>query len=339
MFENLIKTLEILEGGSTYTMDIECDKDGYIDKECPNQDCMSKFKVLAEDWKGKISEEHVCCPFCGHVAPANSWWTTEQIEQAKEQAVRSIGAMINDSIEKDVKQFNRHSPKKGFIRVSMKFSGSTYAPNLPAEALEEMEQKITCEKCGTHYAVIGSAFYCPCCGHNSARQTFFNSIEKVKSKINNLEVVRNAIADVNGKDEAARTCESLVETSTSDLVVAFQRLCECAYPQMPNSGKIKKNEFQRLSDGSALWKNLVGRGYEDWLEPGEFIKLKKCFQQRHLLQHKDGIVDRDYIDRSFDKTCSVGQRITIKATDILEYAAIVEKLGGIILGLLNSSQK
>lgn len=217
--------------------------------------------------------------------------------------------------------------------MSMKFSGRTSFINLPASALEEMEQKIQCEKCGARYAVVGSAFYCPCCGHNSAKLTFFNTIDKVKAEINNLDVVRKAL-EVVSKDEAARTCTSLVETSVPDLVVAFQRLCECVYPQIEGAKPLKRNVFQRLDDGNKLWHDLVGNGYDDWITDVQYAKLRKCFQQRHLLQHQDGIVDQDYITKSGDVSYQVGQHLIIKAEDITEYAEIVETLGKRVLALL-----
>ena len=193
MFRNTLRMLEQLNGTMTYKMDVLPDEDGYYDKECPNEKCLSKFKVNAEDWKNLFSDEAVFCPFCGHSAPSRSWWTTEQIEQAKEQAINQVSATIGQALEADAREFNRSQPRKSFIKMSMKFSGRTSFINLPASALEEMEQKIQCEKCGARYAVVGSAFYCPCCGHNSAKLTFFNTIDKVKAKINNLDVVRKAL--------------------------------------------------------------------------------------------------------------------------------------------------
>lgn len=333
MFRNTLRMLEQLNGTMTYKMDVLPDEDGYYDKECPNEKCLSKFKVNAEDWKNLFSDEAVFCPFCGHSAPARSWWTTEQIEQAKEQAINQVSAKIGQALEADAREFNRSQPRKSFIKMSMKFSGRTSFINLPASALEEMEQKIQCEKCGARYAVVGSAFYCPCCGHNSAKLTFFNTIDKVKAKINNLDVVRKAL-EVVSKDEAARTCTSLVETSVPDLVVAFQRLCECVYPQIEGAKPLKRNVFQRLDDGNKLWHDLVGKGYDDWITDAQYAKLRKCFQQRHLLQHQDGIVDQDYITKSGDVSYQVGQHLIIKAEDITEYADIVENLGKQVLALL-----
>lgn len=338
MFEETLRTLDQLSRGMTYKMDVLPDEDGYYDKECPNEDCMSKFKVNAEDWKNLFSDEAVYCPFCGHSAPARSWWTTEQVEQAQQQAKEQLVAKINQAMSEDVRRFNRAQPRKSFIKLSMKFSGQTSFVNLPASALDEMEQKIECDSCGARYAVIGSAFYCPCCGKNSARLTFNNTIDKVRAKIKNMSIIRDAIA-IHSKDEAARTCNSLLESSISDLVVAFQRVCECVYPQIEGSKALKRNVFQRLSDGDLLWREVVGEGYEDWITALQYAKLKKCFQQRHLLQHQDGIVDQDYISKSGDTSYRVGQHLIIKARDITEYADIIEALGNHILGFLEKGEE
>ena len=294
-FRNTIRALEELSRTTTYTMEILPDQDGYIDKECPNEGCLSQFKVNDEDWGNLFSDEAVYCPFCGHSAPADKW-----------------------------------------IKMSMKYKGPTHFVNVPAEALAEMEQKIQCDDCGARYAVIGSAFFCPCCGKNSARLTFTNTIEKVRAKVRNIDAIRELISQTS-KDEAARTCISLLESCVPDLVVAFQRVCECVYPQLPGAGSLRRNVFQRLDDGSALWRNLVGQGYEDWIDSSEMRSLRICFQQRHLFQHQDGIVDQDYIDKSGDTTYQIGQHIIVKKEDVLLYTDIVEKIGNHVLGLLGGT--
>ena len=332
LFEVTTKGLDTMEN-YTYTMEILPDKDDYLDKECPNEKCLFKFKVFADDWKNIFSDEAVYCPFCGHNAPSKSWWTTEQIEQAKEQAIQNVQGVLGEALRADAKSFNRQN-NKGFIKMSMKISGLSQAVNMPAQALEEMEQKIACKKCGARYAVIGSAFYCPCCGYNSAEQTFFNTIEKVDSKMKNLNIIRDTISQYS-KDEAARTCISLLETSIPDLVVALQRLCECVYPQITSAKPLKRNVFQRLADGNDLWKDLVGKGYTDWISEDEYKMLIKCFQQRHILQHKDGLVDQDYITKSRDTSYLIGQHIVVNEKDILSYLRIVTTIGKEILALLN----
>ena len=91
---------------------------------------------------------------------------------------------------------------------------------------------------------------------------------------------------------------------------------------------IPKNVFQRLSAGSALWEKACGSGYGEILTAVEMHDLVRLFQQRHLLEHKDGIVDQEYIDKSADRSYVVGQRIVIRSADVIRLAELVSKLAG-----------
>jgi hypothetical protein len=194
MFEKLLKELKELERTKQFTVPIEADKEGYLDKECPNQDCLFQFKVNVKDWGKMQINESVYCPLCRYEAKYNSWFTTEQIENAKEQALKHIKGRIDKAIEQDAKYFNAKQPCNSFISMSVKVSGTRpmyYI--LPVPSKEEMQLKILCKVCNTNYAVIGSAFFCPCCGHNSAEETFDNSIKKIQDKIKNLTVIKKAV--------------------------------------------------------------------------------------------------------------------------------------------------
>lgn len=331
MFDELLKEIKRMKKTRTYTMQVLPDSDGYFDKECPNQECLSKFKVYADDWDKNFNPQKVYCPFCGTSAPGESWWTTEQIEQAEKQAYSKLKSDFSKAMSIGVKNCNKKLPKKGFVTFNLKYkSNIDNFIDLPAYALEELEQKIVCENCGARYAVIGSAFFCPCCGYNSVINIFNNTIEKVRGKIKNIKTIYKAVA-VYSKDDAGRTCSSLIETSIPDLVIAFQRLCECIYLKLPNAKPLKKNVFQRLDDGDKLWIDVIGKGYLSWITVDEYTLLKKCFQQRHCLQHQDGIVDNDYIIKSGDTSYKMGQHLIIKERNVLEYADIIEKLGNEIL--------
>ena len=334
MFSNTFQTLKELESGYEYSTQIELDEEGYIDKECPNKDCLSKFKVLAKDWEDKFSNDAVYCPYCGIKATSDQWYTTEQIEQTNEQAMNSVEAMLDEALTEDIKDINMHQPKNSIFQLKMTYKGATHFVDMPVLALDVMKQKVTCEKCGAHYEVVGSAFYCPCCGNNSVRHMFGNSINKVKACVNNIDDIKASISD---KDDAERICDALRESSVSNLVTAFQKLNETIFKELSPDKKINTNVFQRLKDGNLLWHNLVGKGYDDWLTLEQMKKLKVCFQKRHLLEHQDGIVDSEYITKSGDNSYRKEQRITITGSEILEYANIVEKIGNEIMQLTSKS--
>lgn len=330
MFDALLNEIEKIKNTS-YSMRVLADREGYIDKECPDSKCLKKFKVFGEDWSTLSQDAVIHCPFCGFEADFNKWNTTEQIKQAREQAIQKVQYDINKAIEKGAKEADKQLSRKfnrdSFIKMNISYKGKhTFFVDMPAQALDEMQQKIECPFCHFKYEVIGSGFFCPKCGENSAEQTFTNTIDKVKGNIKNLPIIFNSISAIN-KDEAARTCESLRINSLNDLVVAFQRLCESLYGKIRPTETIKKNLFQRLDDGSQKFKDAINYGYNDLISDIELQQVKTCFQKRHCFTHNDGIVDEDYIKKSGDNSHKLGQHLNVSDLEILNYMEIVNKLG------------
>jgi hypothetical protein len=118
----------------------------------------------------------------------------------------------------------------------------------------------------------------------------------------------------------------LIESALSDGVTAYQRLAEKLYAKIPAASKAPFIAFQRLDDGSVLWKQACDRGYEDWLDKNELDDLKILFQKRHVLVHNEGIVDYKYIKRSGDSTYKIGQRIVVTGLDIRRLVGLIGKL-------------
>jgi len=63
------------------------------------------------------------------------------------------------------------------------------------------------------------------------------------------------------------------------------------------------------------------------LAPNEWRELLMYFQQRHVLSHRDGFVDHEYIEKSGDSSYRVGQRLVVSEAQVLRMAELVEKLG------------
>lgn len=123
MFENILRELENLgRQPIQYKFPIEVDEDGYIDKECPNEECLFQFKIHNEDWKNICKDEAIYCPKCGKSETSDKWFTTEQVEEGKRQAINNINARIGRALNQDATQFNRRQ-SKGFIKLNMKVSG------------------------------------------------------------------------------------------------------------------------------------------------------------------------------------------------------------------------
>ena len=323
MFEDLIKEMKRMNGQSV-SVQIEADEKGYIDKQCPNGDCEFIFKVNEEDWANIFRDEAVWCPLCRHEAPNDQWFTIDQVEHAKNEALAVVKGKLNNALRSGAQKFNRRQPKNSFISMSMKVNGGIKRTHIvPASAAELMQLEIQCEECESRFAVIGSAYFCPSCGHNSVTRTFSDSLRKIRAKKDNIEIIRTALIESTGKDEAELTCRSLIETCISDGVVAFQKYCEGMYEPY---GKSPFNAFQRLDQASELWEKAVQKGFESWLSEDELKVLATLYQKRHLLAHNEGIVDSKYIQKSGDSLYKEGQRIVIIERDVEVLVAALEQL-------------
>lgn len=326
MFEKLLRELKQMDGMKV-SIPIETDENGFFDRECPDEECMFVFKVHEEDWKNNFKDESVFCPMCGNESTSDTFWTTEQVNNAKKQAGEYLQGKINKAMKDDARSFNNRQPKGGFISMSMSVEGHTPQKLImPIPSQEIFEQKIRCEKCESRYSVIGSAFFCPCCGHNSVEQTFNCTINKIESSINNIPTIRKALNEIS-KDQSENTCQTLIEKCLLDSVVAFQRYCDVLYSKHKNSkSKIPFNAFQKLDVGGELWQEILNESYTDWLTETEYKRLNILFQRRHLLQHTEGIVDEKYITKSSDNKYKAGRRIVVKEKDAIELVSYIKIL-------------
>lgn len=325
MFEKLLKTLQELDQSAVQVSAKNwADEDGYLDRECPAPDCLCSFKVLEEDWwSDKVRDEEVFCPFCRHSADAQKWFTQDQVEHMNQQALAQVSDMMDEAMRADAQAWNRRQPAKSFVKISMKVSHKPSEIVVPLAAAEPMRLKIECNECHCRFAVIGSAFFCPGCGHNAADRVFTQSVETIRATLAAVPIVRASIANL---DAAENTARVLIETGLQNAVMAFQRFAEALYATQSQTPKARRNVFQNLLEGSALWEASFGHAYTAHLREDELSQLTRFFQQRHLLAHREGVVDDDYIVKSGDTRYRTGQRIVIREEAVMLCAELIEKL-------------
>lgn len=310
----------------------EADEKGYYDRECPNENCRYVFKILMDDWIDKVSEDEVHCPMCGIVAHSESWYTQEQIDAIQEIAADFVASYAQDELDKVFREFESSNRNNKYFRVQYTPEKRVSFANNPIGQREEWEQDITCEECGTRYSVIGSAFFCPCCGNNSAKNCHEESLDTIKKMIDSLPEMESTLTALHGKDKAVTMCRNMLESTIGDIVSAFQKFAAVVYSEQ-SGVDARVNDFQIVEKGSTLFQKSCGKGYENWLSAKEINTLDRFFQQRHVLEHNNGIVDQMYIDKTKDASYNVGQRLVVKDEDVLQFLSIVQKLGKGLLSI------
>ncbi len=323
MDTDAMQALRELEQGVPVVAHVEPDADGYLDRRCPFPECGTHFKVHGGDFQARNSEETAFCIFCRHGAHPSQFVTPEQFECLKEVATNEFVTRIAAALRPAIEAVN-NAPPNLFFRIHLDLRTPSVGPVIPPAALELMKVRTRCRACGYRVAFVGAAFFCHACGDNSAERTFDQTIARIRKVIAKLDSVL-----VDQDADTAREFElHVVEKAVPSLVTAFQRLAEILYPKLPAfSGMApRRNAFQNLTEGSDLWSGAGGRAYVAILDASEMEDVRRSFQQRHVLQHLDGIVDVEYVQKSGDTTYEVGQRLVVKREAVLRMADGVEKL-------------
>lgn len=310
---------------------LQSDEKGYFDRECPNENCLYQFKIKLKDWEEKVSDDEVHCPMCGHVDSSDKWWTQEQLAQINEIATSYALNYIQRELDKSFGKLAKSTRNNKFIKITYKPGKRVSFINNPIGQMPEWEQEITCDKCGTTFSVIGSAYFCPCCGYNSATSAFRESMDSIEKMIESLEQMKAVFTSNYGADKADTMCRSMLEGSLGDCISAFQKFAQCRYKEL-TAKDVRVNDFQIVEKGSNLFNTVLGYGYEKWLNAAELSNLKLYFQRRHLFEHNNGMVDQQYVKNSGDITYKVGQRVVLKESEVRYFITLLKKLGE---GLLN----
>lgn len=309
---------------------VSVDAAGYYDKECPNSDCLSQFKVKKEDWEALDESSTVYCPFCRHEAHPNSWWTAAQAEQAKQKALEQASYILtghlNKVLGKMADDFNRRNQSNSFIKMTMKYHGWNLPSPvvLPLDAAEVMQSKHTCSQCGFQYGFVGTAYFCPGCGYFDAEAIFVSYLQQTRKMPELIEKMRGTL----DRDAIANLSNTLIEDAITGGVTQFENIAKHLYEQATGSlpSKGKGNIFQRLSDASEEWKITTGKYFTEFLTQDELERLNIYFQRRHALGHNDGLVDDKYLKKSGDSSYKLSQRIIIKFDMVMDFTDLLERL-------------
>lgn len=337
MFDKLLRELKKLEGGVRVPIQVHLDDDGQIDRQCPSDSCQADFRVVFEDWKAKVRDEGAFCPICHHESKATDWNTPAQREYIRKASLAHLQKVVQTALREDSRCFNARQPQGGFISLSLSYRPGSPIIAVPPDAAERLRQHFVCEACGCRYSSVGAAFFCPACGHNSASTTFTKAVEAVRVSLGTLDAIRDAIRARAGDDAATDAARQILENGLVKLVSSFQRFAEATFQHAPNAGsvKVRKNLFQNLAESSAVWRSTTGKGYENLLDAAAFGDLGVFFQQRHLLAHREGIVDQEYIDKAQDQSYKVGQKLIVREAAVLRLAELVERLASQLKALVS----
>ena len=290
--------------GDKVSVPIPRDEKGFTGRECPREVCEGYFKI--ESGTGLDGEALPChCPYCGHTGPHDEFWTKEQIEYAKSVALRRFA----DAFHKDLKSLEFEQKPKGIfgIRISLKVRGGI-PPRIHHYREKELETEVVCGTCTLRYSVYGVFAYCPDCGQH-------NSLQILEDNLKITEKMLALASKMEGEMQ-----DKLVENSLEDCVSAFdgfgRELCRIHANKASNPTRAMRVNFQNMDDARRRVRELFGIDFGADISEDAWTEGVRIVQKRHLIAHKMGVIDADYIRRSRDVTAIEGRKVRIEISEI-----------------------
>jgi Zn ribbon nucleic-acid-binding protein len=298
---------------SQLNIPLPTDEEGYLGRKCPNKDCKGYFKiVLGTGLKGVT----VChCPYCGHTAEQSDFTTQDQIEYAKSIAIRKI----SDAVVKDLKSLEFDVKSKGAFGIGLSLKVKPGQPH-PIHWYREkaLETHIECSKCTLRYAVFGVFAFCPDCRQHNSLQILGKNLEIV---VKMLDVASSADPELG---------ERLVENALEDCVSAFdgfaREICRVNAQASSHPDEVLRISFQNLAGAQQKVSTFFRLDLAAGLTEDEWATAVRAFQKRHLLAHKMGVADKEYVRKSGDAGAIVGRKIKIDANEVRQLVQIISKL-------------
>lgn len=301
--------------GDQFSIPIPRDENGYLGRECP--ECERYFKITPGT--GLSGENLPChCPYCGHSAAQNQFFTKAQIEYAKSVVINKVtGAVIKDlkSLE-----FN-HRPKGPFgIGISMKVEGRPRPIHHYSEL--ELEEEVVCDHCTLRYTVYGTFAFCPDCGQHNSLQILDKNLALAQKQL-------DLAATVDG-DLSTQFVADALENGVSAFDGFGREACRVFSLKSSEPTKATAISFQNLAGAQKNVLALFGIDITAAVNAADWTFACRCFQKRHLLAHKMGIVDEAYIKATSDSHAAVGRKVSIPSHEVMALLATIHTLGAFL---------
>jgi hypothetical protein len=300
---------------SQFSISIPPDKDGLIGRECPVKECEGYFKI--QPGTGLKGENLPCrCPYCGHAAGQQEFFTKAQIEYAKSIVVNRVtGALLSDL---KALEFNNR-PSGGFgIGISMKVEGRPHPIRYYRE--KKLETEVVCDQCTLRYMIYGVFGFCPDCGAHNSFQILGKNFDLVEKTLAAAEALEESLA------------QHWISNALEDCVSAFdgfgRETCRVCSSKAADAAKAGSISFQNISRARDKVCEQFGLDFAATLTEADWAHVCRSFQKRHLLAHKMGVVDEEYVQATGDRTAVVGRKCRVDANEVRAFLARLRTLGG-----------
>jgi hypothetical protein len=185
------------------------------------------------------------------------------------------------------------------------------APHLTRYYREKkFETEVVCDACTLRFVIYGVFGWFPDCGVHNSLQSLTKNLELANKELAPAEAVDKDLAD------------HLIGDALENFVSAFDPFGREVCRQ-----KSADIHFQNLAGARRRVQDIFGFDFADGLSPDEWQQAFRIFQKCHLLAHKLGVVDEEYVQKANDRGAIIGRRVQVARDEVKSSVAIIEKLG------------
>jgi hypothetical protein len=186
---------------------------------------------------------------------------------------------------------------------------------------------VTCDSCTLEYAVYGVFGFCPDCGTHNSLQILQKNLALARKELE--------LASAQADPDLQR---HLVEDALENCVSAFdgfaREACRIRAASSADHAKCHSLSFQNLPRSARRLKELFGIELQDTVSLPDWSTIHTAFMKRHLIAHRAGVVDQQYLDETGESSTFLGRRVHVTREEVEHLAEIVEVLGRGLLSLL-----
>ena len=296
------------------------DEEGFTGRQCPNPECQGYF--LIKFGTGLPGDDVPCrCPYCGYTADHDEFLTAQQEKHIESIALREIEKALTGVFKDLGCDISRHS-KGGFIQLRLEYKGHPRSVHYYVEPA--LETTVVCEQCTLQYKIFGVFAFCPDCG-------IHNSLQTLKR---NLSIVEKMLETAKQSDDK-EFADYLIQSALNQSVAAFdgfgRETCRIHAAKATEPAKADNISFQNLSRANDRVYQLFGFQISHHLNADDWVFTIRCFEKRHLLAHKMGVIDQSYIEHTGDLDVILGRKIRCSVDEVERLIQSLAALGNYLV--------
>jgi hypothetical protein len=200
---------------------------------------------------------------------------------------------------------------------------------LPIRSYREptLETEVLCDHCTLEFAIYGVFAYCPDCGAHNSLQILNKNLDLA------LKEVGLAVT-LTDPDFARHLLEDALENCVSAFDGFGRETCRIRASKSSDPARCKEVSFQNLPRAAERLQQLFDIDLVASLDAPTWQAANRSFLKRHVVAHRAGVVDNQYISQSGDRTAVVGRRIALDESEVRHLADALREFGRTLLALL-----